>query len=509
MCVCMACGLGGTEFKVVCCCCCTVVAYGNVTKLATEREVEKHGCLKLPKGKSSESMEAYLAEMLFAELKADGFECCLLNITLDGDSKTAAIVKRIFPDCNVWDCFSHMSVNFRKRLTDLGNHKVGKDGPIAWFESHRGNCPKRQKIGGGDYASEWDCVRIDSGYLFGWRISRNLSVSFHQVFTPEACATPELVDAATVKWGKEVDRIMRYRQGLPSTDQDGAPLQMSEDKRREKGEVVTCPPLVSGILAEIERHLTRRTPRMTMPGHGPSVQAYAESQHAKARMWNVKSSQPCGLECLLRGSLAVLDGCFIGFLTHAKAQGKDAERAYVDYTVQVHRAVEAKEGLQVGSLLSEGAVEAIMKMRRTSVSQSKHRRSPKGQQKHAETKQKLKVARFQTKGNEYGKGIGLVQDPAKVAPAGDKAKKKGTCVCGAPMAKVGKGCRCGYDGHPACKACHRPGHASIRQWSICLAAPRNKSAGKQAMDAGKARVDGKAEALAWESEASKIFGSFC
>ena len=149
MCVCMACGLGGTEFKVVCCCCCTVVAYGNVTKLATEREVEKHGCLKLPKGKSSESMEACLAEMLFAELKTDGFECCLLNITLDGDSKTAAIVKKIFPNCNVWDCFSHMLVNFRKRLTDLGNHKVGKDGPIAWFESHRGNCPKRQKIGGG------------------------------------------------------------------------------------------------------------------------------------------------------------------------------------------------------------------------------------------------------------------------------------------------------------------------------------------------------------------------
>ena len=500
--------VGGAEFRVVCCCCCTVVAHGNVTKTATEREVETHGCRKLPKGKPSESMEACLAEILFAELKAAGFECCMANITLDGDSKTAAIVKRIFPDCKVWDCFSHMSVNFRKRLTDLGNHKVGKDGPTAWFESHRADCPKRRKLGGGDCAAEWDCILIFSGHLFGWRLSRNLSNAFYQVFTPEACATPELTTAATTKWGKEVDRIMRCRQGLASADQDGAPLQMSESQRREKGEFVTCPPLVSGILVEIERHLTRRIPRMIMPGHDPSVQAYAEMQHAKGRTWNAKSSQPTGLEHLLRGSLSVLDGCFVGFLSHAKAQGKDAERACVDCTVQVHRAVEAKEGLSVGVLLGEGAVKAIMLIRRASVAQSKCRRSPKGQQKHAETKQKLKVVRFQSKDKDAcGKGIGLVQDPAKVPPAAGKDKKK--CVCGAAKAVAGKPCKCGHDGNPACKSCLRPGHASIRQFSLCLAAKRNKSAGKPAMDASKAREDANAEAVAWESEASKYFGNFC
>ena len=57
----------------------------------------------------------------------------MVNVNLNGDSKTAAIVKRIFGDCNVWDCSSHTLVNFRKRLTDLGNHEVGEDRPTAWF----------------------------------------------------------------------------------------------------------------------------------------------------------------------------------------------------------------------------------------------------------------------------------------------------------------------------------------------------------------------------------------
>ena len=76
--------------------------------MATEREVQVNGCLKSPAGKSSESMEPWLAEIVCRELKEAGFDGCLLNVTLDWDSKLAGIVKRLFPNCKVWDCFSHM-----------------------------------------------------------------------------------------------------------------------------------------------------------------------------------------------------------------------------------------------------------------------------------------------------------------------------------------------------------------------------------------------------------------
>ena len=498
----------------VCCCCNTIVGFGSCTKIATEREVEVNGCLKLPTGKSSESMEPWLAEIVYRELKEAGFADRLLNVTLDGDSKVAGIVKRLFPNCKVWDCFSHMLVNFRKRLSDLGLHKLGKDGkdgPTAWFERHRRGCDKRKKQGGGDHANEWDCIRFDqTGYLFGWKLSRNLSVSFYQTFTPETCLTPESTAVATARWPKEVERIMRYRQGLPSTDHNGEPFQLAEKLRRDKGEVITCSPLVSAIEYEIDSYITKRIPSMIMPAHGPSVQAHAESQHAKARWWNVKSSQPAAIEYKLRGSLAVLDGCFIGFLSYAME--KEQESTYVDYAVRVYRAVEAKLELSAGHLLGEGAIAAIMRIRKASVSQSKYRKSPKGTLKHAETKQALKEKRYRQKGkDQYGKGIGIVEAPAAEPAGGGKAKASGPrlCACGHPKATIKKACRCGHDGNPACTTCGRPGHESVKQHSLCLAAPRNAAAGKMAMDTGKARESEAADRAVWASAAASIYGNFC
>ena len=59
------------------------------------------------------------------------------------------------------------------------------------------------------------------------------------------------------------------------------------------------------------------------------------------------------------------------------------------------------------------------------------------------------------------------------------------------------------------RTCGRPGHQSVKQFSRCLAVPRNAAAGKMAMDASMAREGEAANRASWASDAARICGKFC
>lgn len=188
-----------------------LVALPMYTKIVTDYE---SSTLRIARHKSSsQQMEISGVRAGAAEIHEDGNKA--QHVVIDGDSTSAS---ELATWCLKWGgelkhCFGHRVINIEKVIVKMFDGKSD----FKWKGQCKcdayGTCPPLLKADGTPCKDRRLCVTADKGAAtLASKIRRSLMTSAKKHFTPESCATAELLNEQLKTWPGVVEQecLLRY-----------------------------------------------------------------------------------------------------------------------------------------------------------------------------------------------------------------------------------------------------------------------------------------------------------